>query len=318
MLSNSGERLCLVCNQTYPGDQLSCPSDKTPLIAIFDHHKEADSVPGYALLDLAGRGASSKVYKGQHIETGKIVAIKILHQTLATSLDLVRRFKKEAELSSRLSSPHTVALNNFGLLSDGRPYMVMEHIDGVPAHLAVTKPEKFSLQRALPIFIQIADGLAHAHDIGIVHRDIKPSNIMLLEAHGMRDFVKIVDFGIAKMWSHDSSMVLTREGEAVGSPMYMSPEQCMGTTVDQRTDIYSLGCLMYEMLTGRLIFTAEDPMKLMGKHISEMPPPMALSDSPASLEMERIVTKALAKNPKNRHVRAMQLKFELQAVLCSL
>jgi serine/threonine-protein kinase len=235
----------------------------------------------------------------------------------------VRRFKKEAELSSRLSSRHTLAVKSFGLVPDGRPYMVLDFIDGMPAHEIIVPEKGVALKRALPIFVQIAEGLAHAHELGIIHRDIKPTNIMLQRLGGDYYFAKIVDFGIAKQWTSDSGGCttlgrLTQPGHAVGSPMYMSPEQCIGSNLDHRTDIYSFGCLMYEMLTGRIIFAANNPVVMMNKHVNEQPAPMALPGSPVSEDIERVVFKALAKNRDDRYSEVKELKSNLQNIVARL
>jgi serine/threonine-protein kinase len=198
--------------------------------------------------------------------------------------------------------------------------MVMDFIDGCCVSSIVDKDGAMPCHRALPIFIQVAEGLAHAHEQGIVHRDIKLSNIMLVTQNGVLDIVKIVDFGIAKQWlKTDNNMeAFTLAGEVHGSPLYMSPEQCRGITLDHRSDIYSLGSVMYEMLTGRPIFTGENPVTVMTKHIHEAPKPLGLPISIICGEIERIVLKALAKKPEDRYSTANDLKSDLQFSLCAL
>lgn len=308
-------RLCLVCNLDYIGSIERCPNDGSPLILLETAPTLADQVPGYILEKEIGKGATGKIYKAIETETKAVSAIKIMHEFLAREQEIVGRFNQEASLTHCLSSPHTVGVKKFSWLSDGRPYIVMEYVEGVSASSLISE-QPITAERAVPIFIQIASGLAHAHKQGIMHRDIKPSNIMLVN-EGVQDLVKIVDFGCAKRLtgSDRSSQHLTLTGQAVGSPIYMSPEQCQGLSIDHRTDIYSLGCVMYEMLTGRPIFNAGDVIQLMHKHIYEDPAPLNLPSAFMASELNRIVRKAVAKNPNHRFQDANEIKQELEQSL---
>jgi serine/threonine protein kinase len=311
---------CFVCNLEYMGDLKQCPCDGSKLTLVSEPPDQPDIVPGFRLEGEIGQGAAGRVYKAVRIGTTEPVAVKILHLSLVNDLDLVQRFKQEAELTSRLSSRHIVAVRQYGLLNDGRPYLAMDYIDGSCVSSIVDKEGSMAPQRALPIFIQVATGLAHAHAHGIMHRDIKPNNIMLIDMEGECDVVKIVDFGIAKHWSKDGSGMApqTLAGEAIGSPLYMSPEQCLGRAVDQRTDIYSLGSVMYETLTGRPIFTGANAFTIMTKHIHETPQAMGLPKFPAFADIERIVLKALAKRPAERYATVNDLKSDLEFCLYNL
>jgi serine/threonine protein kinase len=303
---------------TYGHDVVVCPKDGTHLISVAGDPAQIDKVPGFTLIEEIGLGNSGRVYKVNDA-SGQVLAIKILHQSLADNLEMVTRFKKEAELSSRLASEHTVAVRQFGLLNDGRPFMVMDYLDGICLGALVDRNGPMPFERALPIFVQIADGLAHAHELGIMHRDIKPYNVMLMDRPSrsqiFKETARIIDFGIAKRWNGDSSVDLTVTGEAVGTPVYMSPEQCLGAAVDHRTDIYSLGCVMFETLTGRLVFTADNPVSLMTKHVTELPPPLMLGDDECAISVERIVLKTLEKKPHDRYQSASELRDDLNAVL---
>lgn len=312
--SDNAKKLCLICDRRFSRDMLNCPEDGSQLVFITTNTSQIEKVSGYQIQGEVGAGNSGKVYKAVDDKNSQIVAIKILHQSLVGNLEMVNRFKKEAELSSRLTSPNTVAVKHFGILNDGRPFMVMDYIEGICAGTLIEQSGAMTLDRALPIFIQVAAGLAHAHELGIMHRDIKPQNIMLIEQDSQSDFVKIIDFGIAKHVQSDASMALTITGEAVGTPCYMSPEQCLAREVDHRTDIYSLGCVMYEMLTARLVFAANNPVALMTKHVHEVPPAMGLIPSPAAIEIERIILKSLAKKPEDRYSDAYELKADLFAL----
>jgi serine/threonine protein kinase len=273
---------------------------------------------GYSLGTEIGRGATSKIYSATHELTGTSLAIKVLHRSIAGDEEMINRFKKEAFISSKLSSPNTISVYDYGLLSDGRPYMVMEHITGQSAGDVIEGEGAISLQRALPIFIQIASGLSHAHSLGVMHRDVKPCNIMLVERGKTRDWVKLIDFGLAKRFLQNNDMELTRAGEVLGSPVYMSPEQCAGKKIDHRTDIYSMGCLMYEMLTGQPVFDADSPLAMMNKHVFDLPTELALRHSaleilpPLTLvRIQNIIFKALSKNVDGRHQTAQELQDEL-------
>jgi serine/threonine-protein kinase len=271
-------------------------------------------LPGYRLEDEIGTGSTSKVFKARRTATNELVAVKILYPSLVDNWETVKRFQQEAELTKRLTSRHIVAVQAHGLAKDGRPYMVMDYIEGVTVNSLFDKEGALAPERALPILIQVAAGLAHAHNHGIMHRDIKPNNLMLMDKHNKRDHVQIVDFGIAKKWaeSGNNSTIMTPAGDSIGSPLYMSPEQCLGKGMDHRTDIYSLGTVMYEMLTGRPVFTARDAVAVMTKHVKEAPAPLGLPESAAFAGIEHIVLKALAKRANDRYAHISERKSELQ------
>jgi serine/threonine-protein kinase len=305
----------------YRGELKKCPTDGAALTLVPDADEKLEEVPGFTLQSTIGFGSAGKVYKAQCHKTNSPVAIKILHQSLINDLETVKRFKQEIELTSRISSPHIVAIKEYGLLNDGRPYMVMDYIEGVCVSNIVEEKGAMHALRALPIFIQVAGGLAHTHAQGIMHRDIKLNNIMLINKDKERDVVKIVDFGIAKQWTRmdgNSAAPLTLAGEAVGSPLYMSPEQCLGKEIDHRTDIYSLGSVMYETLTGRSVFRGDNAFTIMTKHINEMPQSLGLPKSAEYQEIERIVMKALAKKADERYATAADLQADLEACLAAL
>jgi len=276
-------------------------------------------VSGFLIEKEVGQGATGKVYKATRRTNGETVAIKILHLSLLNDVELVKRFKLEAELTSRLSSHHIVTVKEYGLLHDARPFMVMDYIEGCCLSQIIDQNGALPARQALPIFTQVALGLAHAHERGVMHRDIKLNNIMLIPVEDELQTVKIVDFGIAKQWLKScADTALTRTGEAIGSPLYMSPEQCLGRGMDYRTDIYSLGAVMYEVLTGRPIFKGSDAVSVMAQHISDVPEPMALPPSPATKALERIVFKALSKKPEDRYVNAYDMRADLLYVLDNL
>jgi serine/threonine-protein kinase len=226
----------------------------------------------------------------------------------------------EAELTSRLSHPNIISVDDFGVLDDGRPYMIMDFVEGTCISDVIERHGPMSLPDALPIFMQIASALAHAHNQNIIHRDVKLSNIMLINLPHQRAVVKLVDFGIAKKLQpgdgyKDENCGITEGGQVVGSPLYMSPEQCMGEPLDNRTDVYSLGCVMYYVLTGRPVFTAESVMQLMQLQIARQPKSLRALTPSITEEVERMVLKALAKTPDHRFQSMNQLLEALEKAL---
>ncbi|MBU6455793.1 MAG: serine/threonine protein kinase [Cyanobacteria bacterium REEB67] len=314
--AGSNRKQCPQCHLVFIGDVQTCPCDGSVLAYTSLVSYDAEVVPGYRLEREVGSGGSAKVYKAVCLQTHEPVAVKILHEWHVDDLDQVEHFNKEAELTSRLSSRHTINVKDFGTLPDLRPYMVMDYIDGQPLSSFIEN-EPVSADWALPIFVQIAWGLAHCHALGIVHCDIKPSNILLSEQGDDRNVVKIVDFGIAKS-VHDLNGTGSPEGETRGSPLYMSPEQCMGRVLDNRSDIYSLGCLMYEMLTGRPVFFAAEAVAVMKKHVYETPMPFFLSPNEGAAGLEKIVLKAISKKVGDRYQDISRLQIDLQRCLASM
>ncbi len=313
----SDKRMCLVCQLVFVGTTRKCPNDGTPLVLISDPLIGTTLAQGYQLIEQVGRGAMGSVYKAID-EYGEVVAVKVLHKSLVGELEPVRRFQMEAQLTSRLSHRNIISVDDFGVLSDGRPYMIMDFIEGQSINTLV-ESGPMAMQDALPIFVQVASALAHAHEKNIIHRDVKLSNIMLINLPYQRNVVKLVDFGIAKQLGTDSPFEdqngLTDGGQVVGSPLYMSPEQCMGQALDYRTDIYSLGCVMFYVLTGRPVFTAESVMLLMRHQISRQPQSLRAVTGSVSEEVERVVLKTLAKMPEDRYQTMNEVIADLEHAL---
>jgi len=310
----SGKQICLYCGLVFIGAVDRCPADGDKLVAAMVHPEEAKLVPEYHLEREVGRGGTSTVYRAVRLKDRQVFAIKIMHPWMATDERAIARFCKEVELTARLDSAHTMKAVGYSVLADGRPYMIMDYIEGRTLTALLRSERQLQPERALPLFIQMAWGLAHCHALGIVHGDIKPGNI-LVHADGER--VVIADFGIAK---HLDEPSLLAAGETVGSPTYMSPEQCLGRDFDQRTDIYSMGCLMYEVLTGRPVFFSEDPVSLMKMHVYTQPSPLRLAaaaapTTQANVALEQLVLTALAKNPDMRYSDISRLQIDLQKSL---
>ncbi|MBS1953171.1 MAG: tetratricopeptide repeat protein [Cyanobacteria bacterium SZAS-4] len=270
----------------------------------------------YEVLETIGGGGMGMIYKAKHILMKRIVAIKMMHPQYVSSASNLKRFQQEAQAASALSHPNILAVFDFGLTPAGAPFLVMDFLEGTNLAEVLDEVGLLPASRATNIFAQACAGLAHAHSKGVIHRDLKPGNIMLVEFDQRKDFVKIVDFGIAKVLpSGDESEAahLTQTGEVFGSPLYMSPEQCRGRNLDIRSDIYSLGCVMYRTLTGSSPFFGQDPMECMYKQVNEAPNKFFETnpDTKAPEALEAIVFKCLAKEPADRYQTMSELKEAL-------
>lgn len=258
----------------------------------------------YRIISQLGRGGMGHIYLAeQQMGTAtRKVAIKTLQPELASDPITARRFNREAELVTRLSHPNTITFYDFGQSHDGALYIVMEYIKG-ESLASVLKQGAVEPQRVLQIIEQICASLHEAHEMGIIHRDLKPENVILTQRVSQADFVKVLDFGIAKRTELDAdSLKLTRAGVVLGTPPYMSPEQFAGQALDRRSDIYSLGVMTYEMLTGVLPFSAKTPWEWATQHLSV--PPRSFDDVDKNAHISRArrqaILRALAKVPEDR------------------
>ncbi|HSD86123.1 MAG TPA: protein kinase [Kofleriaceae bacterium] len=265
----------------------------------------------YQVIEPIAEGAMGSVYRGERLKLGRAVAIKIMHQELPDELASRQRFEREAKLMALLEHPNCVSVMDFGVHED-KPFLVMDLVRGTSLLELLDKTKRFEPTRAIDIVRQVLSGLAHAHELGIVHRDIKPANIMITEKAGLGSQVRILDFGLARLT--ESSTKLTT-GIVVGTPNYMAPEQCKGSDVDARTDLYACGVLLFEMLTGRKPFVADDPIAVVRKHLLEKPPTLSSVEPNVHFgqQLEDIIAKALAKAPADRFDSAVDMSKALEA-----
>jgi serine/threonine-protein kinase len=279
----------------------------------------------YRLLSLLGEGGMGTVWKAEHVRMGKALAVKLLRGAFADDPAAVARFRAEAQIVSRLSHPHTIGVFDFGEIGAGEPgfYLAMEYVPGRDLARVLRETRCLPEARALAIADQLLGSLGEAHEAGIVHRDVKPGNVMLMETRAEGDFVKVLDFGIAKLRGAAVSgggsaapghAAETSAGLIVGTPNYLSPEQARGQSLDARSDLYSVGALLYELVAGRPPFAGPNPMAIVGAHISRPPPPLAEVAPDVSADFAAVVHRALEKRPADRFQTADEMRLALQRI----
>jgi serine/threonine protein kinase len=293
---------CPHCGKQYPDTMTLCSADAAVLQSADDPLLGRTLAGKYRIDRLIKRGGMGAVYRGKHVLMDKTVAIKVLRPSLAVDDAVVARFSREAKAASRISHPHAVSVTDFGEAENGVVFLVMEYLDGRTLKEIIKREGPMSLDRAIEITRQVTGALDAAHQQGVVHRDLKSDNIMLSQTNGA-DWAKVLDFGIAKIQQVEGvrDTDITAPNLVVGTPQYMSPEQCSQTRpIDARSDIYSLGVIVYEMLSGRVPFTGESPTVIMMKQVQEPPPPLlaARPDLPAGVG--EAVARALEKRPADR------------------
>ena len=300
-------RTCPRCGARYDSDAAFCAKDGAALGPDDDLPPDSDPYIGTTVSEdivirsVAGVGAMGRVYRAHQRGIDRDVAVKILHRELSGNTQLVQRFHREAKIASKLQHPHVVEVYLAGQLPDKALYIVMEYLDGMSLAAALTAAGgAFTPARTLSIALQICDAVGEGHARGIVHRDLKPENVMLVRRAEYGDWVKVLDFGIAKVNLGEQSMQ-TAAGLVFGTARYISPEGAQGTNVGPSGDVYSLAVMVYQMLSGRTPFDAE-PVGLLIKHIHEPPPPIVTWPRTADLHpaLARVVMDNLAKDPKKR------------------
>jgi eukaryotic-like serine/threonine-protein kinase len=280
-----------------PVGDASPPATDDPLIGTVVSER-------YRIIRKVGEGGMGAVYQAEHALIEKRIALKILFQDLTRRPDLVARFLQEAKSASRIGQENVIDISDFGQSADGLVYIAMEFLDGQDLGKTLRAEKQLGWTRTRPILMQIAKGLRAAHSHGIIHRDMKPENVFLVQREGRADFVKVLDFGIAKVVSADDNEGprLTQTGMIFGTPEYMSPEQAQGHPPDHRVDVYAVGCIMYHMLTGAVPFTADSFMGILTKHLLEpvVPPRKRRPDLDIPSDVEAICLRAMEKDRDKR------------------
>ena len=306
-------KTCPQCGVEYPDTTTLCPADGIALEKTDDSLIGTTLAGKYRIEERLNEGGMGTVYRATHVLMEKTVAIKVLRPSLAADEKIVARFSREARAASRISHPNALSVTDFGEDENGIVFLVMEFLSGRTLKQLIREEGPLPLTRVVEITRQVADALHAAHEQGVVHRDLKSDNIMLLDTMTV-DHAKVLDFGIAKINEPEGTRDagLTAPNLVIGTPQYMSPEQCsQDSEIDSRSDIYSLGVILYEMLIGHVPFTAESPTMVMMKHLQE-PVPSVLDerkDLPASVG--RVIVRAMAKLPGNRYQNVTELVEDL-------
>ncbi len=297
------EKFCPACSRVYGEDATSCEADGERLVLLSEEPSLVGHVLDgkYTLMSKLGEGGMGSVYLAEQATMGREVAIKVLRREFSQNRMAIKRFLREARAASKLAHPNTITVYDFGQSNDGLLYLVMEKLTGRPLADILDSDGALPVPRAVHILSQICDSLSEAHKNGITHRDLKPENIFIEEKVGNEDFVKVLDFGIAKMQGDETTTQATAAGMICGTPAYMSPEQAMGKEIDGRSDIYALGVLLYEMLTNEKPFEGDTPMEVMLKHINEPSPDIyQRTQVQVPQGVQDTVDKLLAKKPDGR------------------
>lgn len=280
--------------------------------------KPGTQIDHYEIVEEIGCGGMGVVYRGKDNMFERTVAIKVLHSKLLSDPLSKKRFEQEGRATIALAHPNLISVYHYGFSSAGLPFIVMEYVDGKGLDKTLEQVGHLEFGEFIKIFLQACDALGHAHERGIIHRDLKPSNLMLVNLGKKERLVKIVDFGISKILPHGRfpRQDLTNAGDVVGSPLYMSPEQCKGLSLDGRSDIYSLGCLMYQAITGALPFLGENALQTLSKHICDPPPKFKeiAPDLKIPPELEKIIFRTLEKEPEKRYETVAELHADLEAI----
>jgi len=313
---------CSICHATYPATFTHCPHDGS-LLAEANEWTDGAVIRGkYRILSKLGQGGMATVYKALHLGFDELRALKVIHPELANDPSFVKRFGQEAALTRKLQHPNAVRVEDIDQADDGRPFMVMEFIEGQSLQDVIQQQAPLPVPRVCRIAKQIAAALEAAHRLGMIHRDVKPANTLLTRpprsgADG--EVAKVLDFGIAKIREvqlAEGGVTLTRTGTSIGTPAYMSPEQALGKTgagLDGRADLYSLGVVMYEMLTGELPIKAESEVQMLIGQIHSAPPPIRARRPDLPEALEAVVMRCLEKDPARRPASGAALIAQIEA-----
>jgi len=305
------------------GDFGKEPRKPTQMAEIFEednqglfHNLIGKKIEGkYEVQSILGEGGMAIVYKAYHTKMERLVVIKVMQGWLLSNKNAVERFERESKTTAKLAHPNIVTVFDYGVLNGKEPYLVMEYIKGESLGDKIARQGALPFATAAGIIIQICRGLQEAHSVGIIHRDLKPDNILLQDRSDRPDWVKIVDFGISHLVQ--GAKRLTKTGKMVGTPEYIAPEQLKDKPLDIRTDLYALGIILYETLTGRVPFEGESAEGILMKHLLEPPPPLSLhnDDFAEGTPFDAIISKALRKEPDERYQTATEFRLDVEEAL---
>lgn len=313
-VSDGDEAYCAACNQSFSLDQMFCPTDGAKLIKL---RATPDQLLGrvfddrYEVRAVLSRGGMGTVYRAWQMSVDREVAIKVIHPKLATVRDVAKRFLREARLASRLSQPNIVNVYDFGQSDDGVLYLVMELLRGRPLSAELKGGRILPIRRIVTIAAQICDALDAAHGQGIVHRDLKPHNVVVLDDPPGRDLIKVLDFGLAKSLLYDTTSLVTQSAALLGTPLYMPPEQIAGKSSDQRADLYSLGCMLYQMACGHPPFSDDNVNAILAMHLRQPPPPVP---DTVPVGLTTLIARLMMKSPDDRPATARLVHAALSSI----